>query len=156
MCSSWYFPRFLLRVGSWTCMNMASLMVLDLLLTSFCTILNCSGSTGCPRTIKEAMFIHVQDPTLNRNLGKYQLQYIWGHLLVASPTQQCKPSSLPTPPPPTGSPPSCCPSRWGHILFLVSTHARPNTTPYTPKHPQNTKTTPLQQCHLGKFSFFIC
>ena len=32
MCSSWYFPRFLLR-GVLTQMNMASLMVLDLLLT---------------------------------------------------------------------------------------------------------------------------
>ena len=46
------------------------------------------------RTIKEAMFIHVQDPTLNRNLGKYQLLHIWDHLLLASPTLQCKPSSL--------------------------------------------------------------
>ena len=27
------------------------------------------------RTIKEAMFICVQDPTLNRNLGKYQLPH---------------------------------------------------------------------------------
>ena len=28
------------------------------------------------RTITEAMFIHVQDPALNRNLGKYQLPHI--------------------------------------------------------------------------------
>ena len=28
-CSSWYFPRFLLRVGSFTCINIASLMVLE-------------------------------------------------------------------------------------------------------------------------------
>ena len=53
------------------------------------------------RTIKEAMFICVQYPTLNRNLGKYQLLHIWDHLLLASPTLQCKPSSLPTPPHPT-------------------------------------------------------
>ena len=50
------------------------------------------------RTIKEAMFIQVQDPILNRNLGKYQLPHIWDHLLLASPALQCKPSSLPTPP----------------------------------------------------------
>ena len=50
------------------------------------------------RTIKEAMFIWVQDPTLNRNLGKYQLLHIWDHLLQASPTLQCKPSNHPTTP----------------------------------------------------------
>ena len=62
------------------------------------------------RTIKEAMFICIQDPTLNRNLGKYQLPHIWDHLLQVSPTLQHKPSSHPTTPtppnpyPPTGSP----------------------------------------------------
>ena len=50
------------------------------------------------RTIKEAMFICVQDPTLNRNLGKHQLLHIWDHLLQASPTLQHNPFSLPTPP----------------------------------------------------------
>ena len=45
------------------------------------------------RTIKEAMFIWVQDPTLNRNLGKYQLPHIWDHLIMASPTLQCRPSN---------------------------------------------------------------
>ena len=45
------------------------------------------------RTIKEAMFIHMQDPPLNRNLGKYQLLHIWDHLLQASPTLQCKPAN---------------------------------------------------------------
>ena len=48
MCGSWYFPRFLLSVGSCTQMNMASLMVLEWLLTSLWTMLNCSGSIGCP------------------------------------------------------------------------------------------------------------
>ena len=57
------------------------------------------------RTIKEAMFIHVQDPTLNRNLGKYQHLHIWDHLLQASPTLQHKPSSLPAPPPHQLKPP---------------------------------------------------
>ena len=53
------------------------------------------------RTIKAAMFTCMQDPTLNRNLGKYQLPHIWDHLLQASPTLQCKPSSHPTTPIPT-------------------------------------------------------
>ena len=38
------------------------------------------------RIIKEAMFICMQDPTLSRNLGKYQLPHIWDHFLQASPT----------------------------------------------------------------------
>ena len=33
------------------------------------------------RTIKEAMFIRVNDPTLKRNLGKYQLLHIWDSIL---------------------------------------------------------------------------
>ena len=49
-----------------------------------------------PRTIKMAMFIHVQDPPFNRNLGKYQLPHIWDHLLQASPTLQYKPANLPS------------------------------------------------------------
>ena len=57
------------------------------------------------RSMKEAMFIHVQDLTLNRNLGKYQLPHIWDHLLHASATLHCKPSSLPAPPPPPPKPP---------------------------------------------------
>ena len=72
------------------------------------------------RTIKEARFIHVQDPTLNRYLGKYQLPHIWDHLL-ASPTLQDKPSSLPTTPtplPPTGfPPPPTVHTGGGHILL---------------------------------------
>ena len=56
------------------------------------------------RTIKEAMFIRVQDPTLNRNLGEYQLPHIWDHLLLVSPTLQCKPSSLLTTPIPQPPP----------------------------------------------------
>ena len=57
-----------------------------------------SSSTGCPMdpdnfniihkevqsnswTIKEVMFICVNDPTLNRNLGKYQLLHVWDSLL---------------------------------------------------------------------------
>ena len=36
------------------------------------------------RTIKEAMFIHVNGLSLNRNPGKYQLPYIWDELLRTS------------------------------------------------------------------------
>ena len=37
------------------------------------------------RTIREAMLIRVNDPTLNRNNGKYQLPHIWDEVLVKSP-----------------------------------------------------------------------
>ena len=48
------------------------------------------------RTVKEVMFICMQDPTLNRNLGKYQLPHIWDLLLQTYPTLQCKPTNHPT------------------------------------------------------------
>ena len=34
-------------------------------------------SQGITRTIREAMYIRVNDPSSNRNLGKYRLSYIW-------------------------------------------------------------------------------
>ena len=81
------------------------------------------------RTIKEAMFIHVQDPPLNKYLGKYQLLHIWDQLLQASPTFQHKPTPkpLPTHNPPTGKTTLPLPSYpptvhlgGGHKLFLFS------------------------------------
>ena len=37
------------------------------------------------RTIREAMLIRVNDPSFNRNIGKYQLPHIWDEVLVKSP-----------------------------------------------------------------------
>ena len=120
-------------------------------------------------TIKEAMFICVQDPTLNRNLGKYQLLHIWDHLLCASPTLQHKPSSLPAPPPHLSHPYWFCTSSIGHNtvpptphcsfrqgahISLVSIHARSNTIPNTPQTPPNY--TPYSSTILVGFLFFIC
>ena len=34
------------------------------------------------RNIKEAMLIRVNDPSLNRNISKYQLPHIWDEMLV--------------------------------------------------------------------------
>ena len=116
------------------------------------------------RTIKEAMFIRVQDPTLNRNLGKYQLLHIWDHLLMVSPTLQCKPSSLPTTSSPTPNSPHPywfphTPAAhtgggayfYGKCTHLVIQHP---THPLTP--PKHLVYTPLHQHHLGKFLIFIC
>ena len=33
------------------------------------------------RAIKEALFIRVNDPSLNRNMGKYHLPHIWDEVL---------------------------------------------------------------------------
>ena len=115
------------------------------------------------RTIKEAMFICVQDPTLNRNLGKYQLPHIWDHLLQVSPTLQCKPSSHSTtpphltPPPTYWFPPYTFPSAvqiGGAHTFMVSTHIYPKHTPYTPNTPTLNLQQVLQQHHLGTFLIF--
>ena len=40
---------------------------------------------GFTRTIKEAMYIRVNDLPLNRNLGKYQLTHIWEKVLQDMP-----------------------------------------------------------------------
>ena len=58
---------------------------------------------GPSRNIKEAMFMHVNDPSLNRNLGKYQLPHIWDTILQDTPVLQVKQSNLPLPFPPTGT-----------------------------------------------------
>ena len=45
---------------------------------------------GITRNIKEAMYIHVNDPSLNRNFGKYKLPHIWDQVSArhtSSPAQ---------------------------------------------------------------------
>ena len=42
------------------------------------------------RAIKEAILIRVNDPSLNRNIGKYQLPHIWDEMLVKSPELKLK------------------------------------------------------------------
>ena len=34
------------------------------------------------RTIKEALYIRVNNPSLNRNIGKYHLPYIWDEVVL--------------------------------------------------------------------------
>ena len=45
---------------------------------------------GIARTIKEAILIRVNDLSLNRNIGKYQLPHIWDEVLVKSPELKFK------------------------------------------------------------------
>ena len=42
------------------------------------------------RTIREAMLVRISDPSLNRNIGKYQLPHIWDEVLVKSPELKLK------------------------------------------------------------------
>ena len=42
------------------------------------------------RNIKEAIFIRVNDPSLNRNIGKFQLPHIWDEVLARLPELQLK------------------------------------------------------------------
>ena len=55
-------------------------------------------------TMKEAMFLRVNDPMLNRNLEKYQLLHVWDSILQATPMLQLKPSLPQTRTPPQPSP----------------------------------------------------
>ena len=41
---------------------------------------------GLARTIKESIYIRVNNPTLNRNIGKYNLNHIWDGVLLNIPT----------------------------------------------------------------------
>ena len=119
ICGRWYLPMFLLRDGSLTLINRASLMVLvrfwcdeEYIGESSRTfgerfkehqkapspIFDHYTTTGhkisienfdivgredqnLTRTIKEALFIRVNDPSLNRNIGKYHLPHIWDEVL---------------------------------------------------------------------------
>ena len=40
--------------------------------------------------IREAMVIRVHDPSLNRNIGKYQLPHTWDEVLLTSPELKLK------------------------------------------------------------------
>ena len=41
---------------------------------------------GLARTIKESIFIRVNNPTLNRNIGKFNLSHIWERVLLNTPS----------------------------------------------------------------------
>ena len=43
------------------------------------------------RAIKEAIYIRVNNPSLNRNIGKYYLPHIWDELLINIPELKIKP-----------------------------------------------------------------
>ena len=42
------------------------------------------------RTIKEALYIRVNDPSFNRNIGKYHLPHVWDEVLFNTPELKLK------------------------------------------------------------------
>ena len=45
---------------------------------------------GLTRNIKESILIRVNDPTLNRNIGKFNLPYVWDKVLLNTPCLNLK------------------------------------------------------------------
>ena len=50
---------------------------------------------GQARTIKESIYIRVNNPTLNQNFGKYNLNHIWDRVLFKTPGFKLGPSQHP-------------------------------------------------------------
>ena len=40
---------------------------------------------GQAKTIKESAFTRINNPTLNQNIGKYNLNHIWDRVLINTP-----------------------------------------------------------------------
>ena len=54
------------------------------------TLLEKKKTTWPEPTIKESMYIRVNNPTLNRNIGKYNLPHIWDKILFTIPELKMK------------------------------------------------------------------
>ena len=95
------------------------------------------------RNIKEGMFICVNDPSLNRNLGKILItthlgQHPTGHANTVAQINPAFPSPMPsptrtTPPLPTHQ------LRGAHVLFLLGKFSRWGCLQYTPTLPYFTQ-----------------
>ena len=51
---------------------------------------NCIGVLGQINGIKESIYIMVNNPTLNRNIGMYNLHHIWDRVLLNNPGLKIK------------------------------------------------------------------
>ena len=81
MCGSWYLPMFLFHDDH-------NITGHEVSLDNFSIVGR--KDQNIARTIKEAILIRVNDPSLNRNIGKYQLPHIWDEVLVKSPELKLK------------------------------------------------------------------
>ena len=48
------------------------------------------GDQNMAKSIKEAILVRVNDPSLKGNIGKYQLPHIWDEVMVNSPALKLK------------------------------------------------------------------
>ena len=114
-------------------------------------------SQGVMRNINEAVYICVNDPSLNRNLGKYQLP----HMRLGSTGHSSSPAQITQLYLPLHR--SICPPTTivgEHTTSLVNivpcgvpsllTPIVPYTSPHTPntQNAPNSPTAPIQSCHL--------
>ena len=68
-----------------------SIVEVDIMDASFdlCKSL-CLALSSLARNIKESIFIRVNNPTLNRNIGKFNLPHIWDRVLLNTPGLKLK------------------------------------------------------------------
>ena len=101
---------------------------------------------GVTRNIKEAMYIWVNDPSLNRNLDKYQLPHIWNQVFTGHPITPAQIAQLTIHPPHMDFPPTVQHTTMGahatsllvsisHVGGAFPSLSNSTLTPHTPKHP---------------------
>ena len=78
-------PIFLLRVELLTRMYIDSLIVWQ----CHYQIIG-KEDHDIDRTIKESIYIRVNNSTLNRNIGNFKLSYIWDRILLSTPGPEIK------------------------------------------------------------------
>ena len=87
------------------------------------------------RNIEEAMYIHANDPSLNRNLGKYQLPHIWDEVLQDIPSLQLNNTAL-LPTPTWAKPPISIPyNKWGTCTTSFGKYSPMQGCLPSPYHP---------------------
>ena len=59
--------------------------LIELLYGIICCQVSCKKATSLHTHIKESIYIRVNNPTLNRNIGKFNLSHIWDRVLFNTP-----------------------------------------------------------------------